>query len=95
MLLFGIAHLLLVELDDDGAELENVPQQRVLRQLHVDPGAERLKRARRKRCEKSLFGAQERRAGRKAAISIGRKMLKSALVIRQKKAGEKGDGGGR
>ena len=43
VLLFGIAHLLLVELDDDGAELENLPQQRVLRKLDVDAGPERLK----------------------------------------------------
>ena len=43
VLLFGIAHLLLVELDDDSAELENLPQQRVLRKLDVDAGPERLK----------------------------------------------------
>ena len=60
VLLFGIAHLLFVELDDDGAELENLPQQRILRKLDVDAGPERLKE--RERCEKSLwqfYGAQE------------------------------------
>ena len=46
MLLFGIPHLLLVELDDDGAELENLPKQRILRQLDVDAGPERLKEQR-------------------------------------------------
>ena len=44
VLFFGIAHLLLVELDDDGAELENLPQQRVLRKLDVDARPERLRK---------------------------------------------------
>ena len=48
MLLFGIPHLLLVELDDDGAELKYLPQQRVLRQLDVYAGPERLNEKRRK-----------------------------------------------
>ena len=48
MLLFGIPHLLLVELDDDGAELKYLPQQRVLRQLDVYARPERLNEKRKK-----------------------------------------------
>ena len=63
-MLFGIAHLLLVELDDDGAELENLPQQRVLRKLDVDAGPERLKERERESDVRShygssIYGAQE------------------------------------
>ena len=48
VLLFGIPHLLLVELDDDGAELKDLPQQRVLRQLDVYARPERLNEKRKK-----------------------------------------------
>ena len=77
MLLFGIPHLLLVELDDDGAELKYLPQQRVLRQLDVYAGPERLNEKRRKYDARNHYSVLK---NRKRVISIGRKMLEGASI---------------
>ena len=70
VLLFGIPHLLLVELDDDGAKLKNIPQQRILRQLDIDSGPERLQERENdvRNHYVCVFGAQEQEEGDKHRV---------------------------